>query len=231
MIEIKNFEIGYENKIIAKNINLILKPHKIYGLIGRNGAGKTTFLKTIARLHQERNGEIIFAGKQINHMDYFDLDVTFVGDDHAFFQDLTMYEQLIFLCKLNKMTKNDAEEKISYLIKRFRLEEYMNYYPHACSRGTIQRFGLVCGYLRNSKLFLLDEPFITLDPIQVRTFENLLVEYKNENAVMIVSSHDLDSLEKICDEYLVIHHEQIHHFPSNEIDTERITELIGDSYA
>ncbi|NSL53267.1 ATP-binding cassette domain-containing protein [Calidifontibacillus erzurumensis] len=107
-----------------------------------------------------------------------------------------MFEQFAFLCKLNRMAKNEAETKISYLIKRFCLEEYLNYYPHACSKETIQRFGLVCGYLKISKIFLLNEPFITLNPIQERTLENLLVKYKNENTVLIVSSHDLDSLEK-----------------------------------
>ncbi|NSL53268.1 ATP-binding cassette domain-containing protein [Calidifontibacillus erzurumensis] len=71
---------------MVRNINLSIEPNKIYGLIGRNGAGKTTFLKTVARLQNERKGEIFFEGRRIYKKDYLDLDVTFIGDEHAFFK-------------------------------------------------------------------------------------------------------------------------------------------------
>lgn len=230
MLKLENLNIGYGSKSIISNINLVFETNKIYGLIGRNGAGKSTFLRTIARLQSELNGVISFNNIEVNNKDYFDLPLTFIGDEYAFFQDLTMYEQLIFLCKLNKMSKREAKEKISTIISRFHLEEYMNYYPHACSRGTIQRFGLICGYLRNSDILLLDEPFITLDPVQVNILENALLDYKDERKIMIISSHDLDSLERICDEFLIIHDQQITLFSKETMDLENITKLLSDAY-
>lgn len=226
----KDLSIGYGKKSIVEHINLSIECNKIYGLIGRNGAGKSTFLRTIARLQDELKGSLVLDGETLENVDYFNMDVTFISDEHAFFQDLTMYEQMVFLCKINGMSKQEAIRKIDEVFDRFKLGEYANYYPYALSRGSLQRFALVCGYIRNSRVFLLDEPFITLDPVQVKTLQNVLLEYRNKHTIIIVSSHDLDSLEAICDEYLIIKGKNILPFKSHEIQLHNIAEMIGESY-
>ncbi|KFZ43511.1 ABC transporter ATP-binding protein [Anoxybacillus flavithermus] len=230
MLRLEHITIKYNERVIFHDLSYSFQENKIYGLIGRNGAGKTTLLKTIARLKKEEHGDIFWGDVSIKNKDYFDLDATFISDDHSFFQDLTMYEQMLFLCKIKGLQKTKAQKKIEEIVDLFKLGDYIDYFPHALSRGTLQRFGIAFGYLRGSKLLLLDEPFITLDPIQVNTLEKLLISQKSPNRIIVVSSHDLDSLEAICDEYLIIKDKNVIRYLPNEIGRSTITQIIGDSY-
>ncbi|PEJ52376.1 hypothetical protein CN692_21945 [Bacillus sp. AFS002410] len=230
MLELRDVTIKYEEKYILNKINFQFDTNKIYGLIGKNGSGKTTLLKTIMRLKKESSGDLLLDNTSINHTDYFDLDATFISDEHSLFQDLTMYEQMLFLCRLKGYKKEIARQKIDEIVGLFKLEEYVDYFPYALSRGTIQRFAIVFGCLRASRLLLLDEPFITLDPVQVNILEEMLISQKSKDKIIIVSSHDIDSLEEICNEYLIIKDSSLLSFAPNELNRQTISKLIGDSY-
>ena len=121
-------------------------------------------------------------------------------------------------------------KKIKYLAKQLKLEEYMDYYPRSVSRGTLQRINIAIGMLRKSDVYFFDEPFITLDPVQVNIVEQMFLSYKSTTRIQIISSHDLASLETICDRYLILKDGQLLEFESGTLDRKQITKLIGDSY-
>ncbi|PEB54323.1 hypothetical protein CON65_03725 [Bacillus pseudomycoides] len=230
MIQLDSISKSYGDKKVLNGITFEFRPGNIYGLIGRNGAGKTTLLKILMRIIRNHEGNVLFHGDNINIVDTLDLPFVFIGDTPVLYQDLTAREQMLFICKLNKLSKEDAIEKIQYLAKQLKLEEYMDYYPRSVSRGTLQRINIAIGMLRESNVFFFDEPFITLDPVQVDTVEQMFLNHKSTTRIQIISSHDLDSLETICDKYLILKDGQLLEFEPVTLDRKQITKLIGDSY-
>ena len=229
MIQLDSISKSYGDKKVLNGITFEFKAGNIYGLIGRNGAGKTTLLKILMRIIRNHEGNILFNGNNINTMDTLDIPFVFIGDTPVLYQDLTAREQMLFICKLNKLSKKDAIKKIKYLAKQLKLEEYMDYYPRSVSRGTLQRINIAIGMLRKSDVYFFDEPFITLDPVQVNIVEQMFLSYKSTTRIQIISSHDLASLETICDRYLILKDGQLLEFESGTLDRKQITKLIGDS--
>ena len=230
MIQLDSISKSYGDKKVLNGITFEFKAGNIYRLIGRNGAGKTTLLKILMRIIRNHEGNILFNGNNINTMDTLDTPFVFIGDTPVLYQDLTAREQMLFICKLNKLSKKDAIKKIKYLAKQLKLEEYMDYYPRSVSRGTLQRINIAIGMLRKSDVYFFDEPFITLDPVQVNIVEQMFLSYKSTTRIQIISSHDLASLETICDRYLILKDGQLLEFESGTLDRKQITKLIGDSY-
>lgn len=230
MIQLDSISKSYGDKKVLKGITFEFRAGNIYGLIGRNGAGKTTLLKILMRIIRDHEGNVIFNGDKINTVDTLNLPFVFIGDTPVLYQDLTAREQMLFICKLNKLSKKEAIKKIQHLAKQLKLEEYMDYYPRSVSRGTLQRINIAIGMLRESNVYFFDEPFITLDPVQVDTVEQMLLNHKSTTRIKIISSHDLDSLETICDKYLILKDGQLLEFEPGTLDRKQITKLIGDSY-
>lgn len=230
MLEIKNIQMSYGPQIVLDDISYRFDKGKIYGLIGKNGAGKSTLLKIIMRLLRGNQGKVLMNSENVNDKDFTLIPVSFISDTALYYNDLTVYEHLLLICRVQNIKKNQALEKIKSILECLKLDNYKNNYPLALSRGTLQRLNIAIGLLKNSGIYLLDEPFITLDPVQVSLVENLLIDFKKSEKLLLVSSHDIDSLSNICDKYLVLKNGKLLEFLPENLSRENITELIGDSY-
>lgn len=228
MIQIQGLTKKYGSKIIVEEWSYRFEKGKIYGLIGRNGAGKTTVMKCISGLVLSDNGNICTEQGDVARKDYLDRSILYVSDEPIYYNDLTVYEHLWMVCRLENLDKASAKSEINDLVERLCMKEYLHYYPDALSKGTLQRMMIIMNFLRNDENILLDEPFNGLDPIQLQqTLE--ICNQQREKRSMIISSHDIESLGTICDEYLLFTPNGIEAYES-DTDRETITRLIGESY-
>ena len=210
MISIENLTKAYGSKNIITNWHFTFENGKIYGLIGRNGIGKTTILRCMSGLCEA---------------DALKLST----DAPVYYNDLTLKEHLWLICKVENYQKDEAERKINELLRHFHMAEYLNYYPTAMSKGTLQRMMIMIAFLRQDENLLFDEPFNGLDPVQLQQALVYCVQEKAKHC-MIISSHDIESLEEICDEFLIFKPNEIVSV-TGKIDREHVNRMIGESYA
>ena len=146
-----------------------------------------------------------------------------------YYNDLTLKEHLWLICKIENYQKEEAERKINELLRHFHMAEYLNYYPTAMSKGTLQRMMIMIAFLRQDENLLFDEPFNGLDPVQLQQALVYCVQEKAKYC-MIISSHDIESLEELCDEFLIFKPNEIVSV-TGKIDREHVNRMIGESYA
>mgnify|MGYP003293855480 CR=1 FL=1 len=132
-------------------------------MIGRNGIGKTTLMKCICGLCEADESEIYTENGNVSKLDYLTRNIYYISDEPVYYNDLTLYEHLWIVCKAEGYKKDIAAEKIQDLISKYKMSEYLHFYPPAMSKGTLQRMMLMIGFLKNTQNLLLDEPFNGLD--------------------------------------------------------------------
>lgn len=246
MINITNLTKTYGSKTIIKDWSYEFEDNKIYGLIGRNGIGKTTLMKCMCGLiaaDQSKTDN----GKTSQPKNYLTSDIYYVSDEPVYYNDLTLKEHLWLVAKVEKYSKDEAQQKIDALVSKYKMQEYMNYFPTAMSKGTIQRMMLMMAFLRKADNLLLDEPFNGLDPIQLQQSLELIKEtnvkdtnikdtnikdtnVNNSNGkCIVISSHDIESLEEVCDVFLIFTKDGIKEIIGS-VDRAQVNEMIGDSY-
>lgn len=228
MIEIKEITKTYGSKLIISNWVYKFENGKIYGLIGRNGIGKTTIMKCICGLLEPDSIELLTDQGDVSRLDYLTRNIYYVSDEPAYYNDLTLYEHLWIVCKIEGYKKSEAVEKIDELVTKFKMAEYLNFFPYALSKGTLQRMMLMIAFLRKTQNILLDEPFNGLDPIQLEQSLNYCKTYKKDKCI-IISSHDIESLEAVCDCFLIVTKDGIISI-DEKIDRTRVNAMIGGSY-
>ncbi|GAA0735220.1 ABC transporter ATP-binding protein [Clostridium oceanicum] len=230
MISIDNIYMDYDNNEILSNISYKFDNNKIYGLIGKNGVGKTTLLKTICRLIRSNKGNLFLDDKCINSKDFLSLPITYIGDSSVYYSDLTLKEHLLLMCNIKNFSKRESINKIKSLLDTLKLEKYQYSFPDTLSKGTLQRMSIAIGIIRNEPNILMDEPFNGLDPVQVESVENLIMSEREKDKTIIVSSHDIESLNKICDVYLILKNGKLLDYVPRDLTKKNITTMIRDSY-
>lgn len=229
MLEAKNISFSYSDTLVLDHVNLTFEDGKIYGLIGKNGIGKTTLLKILSRYMNKNSGDIVINHHSITDTDYLDTDITLVFDECNFFNELTLIEHLNLIARSSNRTEKEYKEFVQKYISSLDLEAYKNSYPQTLSKGTLQRLNLGMGLIRNTSYLLMDEPFNGLDPVQTVKSLNFIKEYNREvQHTIIISSHQLDYLKNICDEYIIMTSKKIIKLKKSEINEDEIIRILSD---
>jgi len=187
-----------------KNISFQLKKNKITGLIGANGSGKTTTMRLIIRLLSPDSGSIYLKGSPIETFKNEIFPISYIPDVPVYYEELTVSEHLTLISSMY----NTQSEKTS-LVERLELSGSLNKVPSILSKGTKQKLSIACALLRNFDLLLADEPFSGLDPKQIKVLKDIFIENKNRGKMVIVSTHLLDMVESLCDEYIMLDNGEI----------------------
>lgn len=188
---------GYDrsNQSVIKNIHFTISAGEFIGLIGPNGAGKSTTIKTILGINKFHESSITFMPNAT---------YAYVPEQPSFYEELTLWEHLDILAALFGLKDEEFEKKAMDLISMFSLDDAVHEFPTEFSKGMQQKLMLIQAFLIKPDLYIIDEPFIGLDPISYRLLLEKLKEEQRRGAAILMCTHVLDTAEKVCDRFLFI---------------------------
>lgn len=206
MLEIKNYSLEYfKGKKVVDKLNLFIKEGEIYGFVGRNGAGKTTTIKSIVGINHITEGDILLDGVSIKSSpNKYKSQIAYVPDNPILYEYLTGIQYLNFVADLFSISSDKREEEIVKYAKAFELYDDLDDLISSYSHGMKQKLVLISALIHDPKLYILDEPFTSLDPKAAKVLKDILKEKASEDKIIFFSTHVLDVAEKICTSVAII---------------------------
>ena len=192
---------GYEkNQSVIENIQFSVEKGELIGLIGPNGAGKSTSIKCILGLIEHMNGRITFEnGKRYSY----------IPERPIFYDRLTLWEHLDFVAAVEELPQQEYQKHANQLLSVYKLTEHAHSYPSTYSKGMQQKAMLILAMITNPFMYVIDEPFIGLDPDAMKLFLESIEKERSRGAGILMSTHVLDTAEKVCDRFIMIHEGRI----------------------
>ena len=218
MLEIKNYSFEYfEGKKVVKNINLFVKEGDIYAFCGRNGAGKSTTLKSIVGINHITEGDILLDQVSIKENEIeFKKNIAYIPDNPILYEHLTGIQYLDFVADMFDMTEKARQEAIEKYAKKFMLYDNLGDIISSYSHGMKQKLAIISALIRKPKLLVLDEPFVGLDPKAAYDVKEIMKKMCEEGASIFFSTHVLEVAEKLCDKIAIIKNGEIVAFGKTE---------------
>ncbi|GHU53287.1 bacitracin ABC transporter ATP-binding protein [Clostridia bacterium] len=205
MIEMKDVVKKFKNVYALDGLNLNVEKGGILGLLGHNGAGKTTILRTILGLYKPDSGDVRVFGKNPEY------DISLRGrtgvlcEDSGLYESLTLYENLVFFAKVYRMKKEDYDARIDYFLEEFSISDKKNLPVKGFSAGMKKKTAIIRTLMHNPDLVLLDEPTNALDPVSIDKFHGIVQKMSREDGTsFIITTHNLDEVKKICSDISII---------------------------
>ena len=210
MLEIKELTGGYVNIPVLKDVSFEVGNGQLVGLIGLNGAGKSTTINEIIGLLTPYKGQIQIDGLELrtNPSDYRK-KIGFIPETPSLYEELTLREHIETVAMAYDIEQETAFKRMDKLLEMFRLKEKLDWFPVHFSKGMKQKVMIICAFVVNPSLFIVDEPFLGLDPVAIADLIQLLDEEKKKGKSILMSTHVLDSAEKMCDSFVILHKGQV----------------------
>ncbi|GEO70263.1 ABC transporter ATP-binding protein [Levilactobacillus acidifarinae] len=201
---------GYSQIPVLKDISFDVRDGELVGLIGLNGAGKSTTINHIIGLLTPHKGEITINGVTIaQDSQAYKQQIAYIPETPVLYQELTLREHLEMTMMAYDLDQEKAWVTAHELLKTFRLDNKLDWFPANFSKGMKQKVMIVCAFLTQAKLFIIDEPFLGLDPLAVNDLLNLIEQRKQRGASILMSTHVLDTAQRYCDRFVLLHSGQV----------------------
>ncbi|WP_449537300.1 ABC transporter ATP-binding protein [Ferdinandcohnia sp. Marseille-Q9671] len=195
LLEVAIKDAGYEDSKVIEDISFTINRGEIVGLIGPNGAGKSTTIKTILGLLENSNGKIDF---------FNDHTYAYIPERPVFYDELTLWEHLDLAAGVMSIEDNDFHERAEKLLTLFHMEKVRHKLPSTFSKGMQQKVMLLTAFLIKPDIYIIDEPFVGLDPMAMQDLLTLVEMEKQRGAGILMCTHVLDTAEKVCDRFLLV---------------------------
>jgi ABC-2 type transport system ATP-binding protein len=199
----ENITKKYASHTALENVSLEVPEGSIYGLLGPNGAGKTSFIRIINQITAPDAGSIRLFNKPLN-ADSVEL-IGYLPEERGLYKKMKVGEQALYLARLKGLSKSEAKKKLQEWFERLEIDGWWNKKVEELSKGMAQKIQFVTTVLHEPKLLILDEPFSGFDPINIEIIKNEILRLRDEGATVILSSHNMASVEQICDHMALIH--------------------------
>jgi ABC-2 type transport system ATP-binding protein len=206
LLEIRNLIGGYTKTPILKDISFDVNNGEMVGLIGLNGAGKSTTIKHVIGLMEPRKGRITINGKTlIEDIEEYRTQLSFIPEAPILYDELTLYEHLELTAMAYGLNKKELDMRLEPLLKEFRMEKRLKWFPAHFSKGMKQKVMIMSAFLVDPSLYIIDEPFVGLDPLGIKSLLDLMQKVKQKGAGILMSTHILATAERYCDTFVIIH--------------------------
>lgn len=206
ILEFSNIEKSFGEKKVLTNVSFTAESGKAFGLLGRNGAGKTTSIRILMDVFPADNGQVLIDGKPI---DYKKIGIGYLPEERGLYPKKKIIDQLVYFAELKGMGKKDAVKAIDYWLNRLEMTEYRNKRLDTLSKGNQQKIQLITALAHNPDIVILDEPFSGLDPVNALLLKDVVKEEISKGKIVLFSSHQMSYIEEFCDSIAIIHQGEI----------------------
>ena len=202
IIECRDVTKRFGDKVAIEGINLQIPEGRIFGLLGPNGAGKTTLIRIINRITIPTSGEIFFKGAPITQGDVE--KIGYMPEERGLYRKMKVGEQAMFLAQLKGMSASEARKALKEWFVRFGIENWWDKKIEELSKGMAQKVQFITTVVHKPSLLILDEPFSGFDPVNAELIRHEILRLKDEGATIVLSTHNMESVEELCDEIALI---------------------------
>lgn len=202
LIECKNVCKNFGTKVALDNVSLDVPEGKIYGLLGPNGAGKTTMIRIINRITIPNSGEVLFNGRPITQRDVE--KIGYLPEERGLYRKMEVGDQAMYLAQLKGISEKDARAELKKWFVKFGIQDWWKKKVEELSKGMAQKVQFITTVVHKPSLMILDEPFSGFDPVNAELIRKEILELKEQGATIILSTHNMESVEELCDNIALI---------------------------
>ena len=202
IIECRDICKSFGEKVALDHVSVDIPEGGIFGLLGPNGAGKTTLIRIINRITIPNSGEVLFRGKPITQEDVE--KIGYMPEERGLYRKMKVGEQAMYLAQLKGMSAGAARAALKEWFVRFGIEDWWGKKVEELSKGMAQKLQFITTVVHKPSLMILDEPFSGFDPVNADIIRKEILRLKEEGATIILSTHNMESVEELCDEIALI---------------------------
>ena len=201
ILELKNINKSFGEKEVLKDVSFTAEGGHAFGLLGRNGAGKTTSIRILMNVFPANSGDILLDGKPI---DYSKIGIGYLPEERGLYPKKLIIDQLVYFAELKGMSTKDAVKAVDYWLDRLDMSEYRGKRLDTLSKGNQQKIQLVTALAHDPDIVILDEPFSGLDPVNAMLLKDVVKEQISKGKIVLFSSHQMNYIEEFCDNIAII---------------------------
>ena len=201
ILELKNIEKSFGEKKVLTGVSFKAEGGKAFGLLGRNGAGKTTSIRILMGVFPADSGEVLIDGKPI---DYNKIGIGYLPEERGLYPKKLIIDQLAYFAELKGMNHKDAVKAVGFWLDRLGMSEYRNKRLDTLSKGNQQKIQLVTALAHDPDIVILDEPFSGLDPVNAMLLKDVVKEQIAKGKIVLFSSHQMSYIEEFCDSIAIL---------------------------
>ena len=201
ILELRNIEKSFGEKKVLTGVSFKAEGGKAFGLLGRNGAGKTTSIRILMDVFPANSGEVLIDGQPI---DYNKIGIGYLPEERGLYPKKIIIDQLTYFAELKGMSRKAAVESIDYWLGRLGMMEYRNKRLDTLSKGNQQKIQLITALAHDPDIVILDEPFSGLDPVNAMLLKDVVKEQISKGKIVLFSSHQMSYIEEFCDSIAIL---------------------------
>ena len=198
---------SYGNYQALTDVNMVIPQGKVFGLLGPNGAGKTTFIRILNQIIEPDSGVLKFYGESIDRKHV--ANIGYLPEERGLYKKMKVGEQCLYLAQLKGLKEKEALAELKMWFEKFEIQEWWNKKVEDLSKGMAQKIQFITTVLHKPQLLILDEPFSGFDPINAELIQNEMLRLNKEGTTIVLSTHDMGSVESLCDNIALINRSQV----------------------
>lgn len=202
ILRIEGISKSFANHKALDNVSLEIPQGSIYGLLGPNGAGKTTLIRVINRITIPDSGKVYLDDREITTEDI--MHIGYMPEERGLYVKMRVGEQVLFFARLHGLSKPEATKRAKEWFVRFGIEDWWDKKIEDLSKGMAQKIQFICTVIHEPKLLIFDEPFSGFDPINAELLKQEILRLRNNGSTIILSTHNMSSVEELCDNITLI---------------------------